>query len=80
MRGKEIWDAAEKETKTGDTRSANLMRFYALARMLDEAQTSVLTGRDIEAAEQLRELQAHCEKLIAVLAPEQKGRPKLVAA
>ena len=80
MCGKEIWDAAEKGTKTGDSRSANLMRFYALGRMLDEAETSALSGCDIEAAEQLRELQAHCEKLISVLAPEQKMRPKLVAA
>jgi hypothetical protein len=56
------------------------MRFYALGRMLDEAETSALTGCDIEAAERLRELQAHCEKLIAVLAPEQKKRPRLVAA
>jgi len=56
------------------------MRCYALGRMLDEAETSALSGCDIEAAEQLRELQAHCEKLIAVLAPEQKKPPKLVAA
>jgi hypothetical protein len=78
MRGEEIWDAAEKGTKTA--RSANLMRFYALGRMLDAAETSALSGCDIEAAEQLRELQAHCEKLIAVLAPEQKKPPKLVTA
>jgi hypothetical protein len=28
----------------------------------------------------LRELQAHCEKMIALLAPEQKQRPTIVAA
>jgi hypothetical protein len=26
------------------------------------------------------ELQAHCEKMIGILAPQEKARPKLVAA
>jgi hypothetical protein len=34
----------------------------------------------MEAIEHLRELQAHCEKMIALLAPEEKHRPTIVAA
>ena len=79
-RGKEIWEAADKGTKSGNQRSANAMRFYALSRMLAEAETSALSGLDAEAAEQLRELQAHAEKLVTMLAPDKKGRPSLVAA
>jgi hypothetical protein len=55
------------------------MRFYALARMLAEAETSALTGFDAEAAEQLRELQAHAEKLVGMLAPDRRAKPNLVA-
>ena len=79
-RGKDIWEAADKSTKGGMDRSANAMRFYALARMLAEAETSALTGSDVEAAQQLRELQAHAEKLVSLLVPDQKGKPSLVAA
>jgi hypothetical protein len=79
-RGKEIWEAAENDTKNGGPRSANAMRFYALARMLAEAETSALTGSNAEAAEQLRGLQAHAEKLVTMLAPDKKGKPSLVAA
>ncbi len=49
-RGKAIWEAAESDSRNGGQRSANAMRFYALARMLAEAETSVLTGSDAEAA------------------------------
>ena len=79
-RGKEIWEAASKGTKCGTERSANAMRFYALSRMLAEAETSALMGMDAEAARQLRELQAHAEKLVAQLAPPSApGQPSLVA-
>lgn len=55
------------------------MRFYALTRMLADAETSSIEGKHI-AIEHLRELQAHCEKMIALLAPEEKRRPAIVAA
>jgi hypothetical protein len=56
------------------------MRFYALTSMLADAETSCIEGKDMEAIEHLRELQAHCEKMIALLAPEEKHRPTIVAA
>jgi hypothetical protein len=56
------------------------MRFYALGKMLAEAETAALMDRDVDATEHLRELQAHCEKLVEMLAPAQQGRPKLVVA
>jgi hypothetical protein len=78
--GKEVWASAEKLVDKGGARSANAMRFYALTRMLAEAETAMLTGGDMEAADLVRELQAHCEKMIAILAPERKKGPTLVAA
>jgi hypothetical protein len=53
---------------------------YALGKMLAEAETAALMDRDVDATEHLRELQAHCEKLVEMLAPAQQGRPKLVVA
>jgi hypothetical protein len=79
-RGKEIWDAAGKGTKSGTERSANAMRFYALARMLAEAETAALTGREAESARQLRELLARGEELAARLAAGETGPRDLVAA
>ena len=78
MSGKEIWDAAEHGTKLGCERSANVMRLYALSRLLAEAETAVLTGEDASAAEKLRHLQAYCEKMIERLAP--KAKPQLIEA
>ena len=70
--GKEIWQAAD--AAQGAARSANIMRFYALNRMLSEAEGTALIEADAQAAEQLRELQAHVEKLVAMLAPAQQGK------
>ena len=70
--GKEVWDSAEKLADKGGAPSANAMRFYALTRMLAEAETAVLIGSDAEAADLVRELQAHCEKMIGILSPEQR--------
>ena len=78
--GKEVWASAEKLKDKGGARSANAMRFYALTRMLAEAETAMLTGSEAESAELVRELQAHCEKMIAILAPDRKIGPTLVAA
>jgi hypothetical protein len=76
-KGAEKWAAAEKFAEYGSARTAQSMRFYALNRMLDTAESAVLNGREREATESLRELQAHCEKLIAMLAPRWRGRPAL---
>jgi hypothetical protein len=78
-RGKEIWEAASGSSKSWSERSANAMRFYALSRMLAEAEASALMGLDAEAAQQLRELQAHAEKLVGRLAPNTASQSNLVA-
>lgn len=73
--GKEIWLTAEKGTKSGDEKSANVMRLFALAQMLAQAETAVLTGDAESAARHLRDLQSHTDKLLAHLV-----RPALVEA
>ncbi len=78
--GKKIWEVAATGTKTGDPRSAHIMRMYALAQMLAAAETAVLTGKNQQAAEALCDLQAHAEKFVGLLAPEKRSRPTRVAA
>ena len=79
-RGKELWKTADLFRTDGSARSARAVSFFALGRMLAEAEDAASIGCDTEAVEHLRELQAHCEKLIGMMAPEKKGRPSLVAA
>jgi hypothetical protein len=78
--GQELWASAGEIDDNGGSKPAMAMRFHALAKMLSEAQQASVTDRNSEAAEHLRELQAHCEKLITILAPDKKGGPTLVAA
>lgn len=78
--GKELWNAAVEHGAKGGVRSINAMRFYALAKMLAEAETAWLTGNDQQSVERLRQLQAHCEKMIAELAPGASAKPTLVSA
>jgi len=78
--GKDLWETADDYNGEGGIRSGNAMRFYALAKMLAEAESSWLTGQDAHSVEQLRELQAHCEKMIGRLAPDGSCKPSLVVA
>jgi hypothetical protein len=78
--GADRWVAADRFAQYGGPHSVKSMRFYALTSMLADAETSCIEGKDMEAIEHLRELQAHCEKMIALLAPEEKHRPTIVAA
>jgi hypothetical protein len=66
----------------GSHRSARSMRFYALSKMLEAAEIAARTGATDEATEHIRELQAHCERMVALLNPEKKegGRLRMVAA
>jgi hypothetical protein len=48
--------------------------------MLEAAELAARLGTKADAVEHLRELQAHSEKMIGILAPQEKTRPKLVAA
>jgi len=54
------------------------MRFYALNKMLEAAELAARVGSKSEAVEHIRELQAHCEKMIGILAPDERWRPRLV--
>jgi hypothetical protein len=78
--GKELWETAEGGTKTGDVKSANVMRVYALNQMLAAAETAILTGDEKQAAEYLYELQLYAEKLADLLSPEKESQPSLAAA
>ena len=78
--GAEKWKASDAFEKDNSLRSAQAMRFYALSKMLEAAEIAARIGTKAEAVEHLRELQAHCEKMIGILAPQEKKRPKLVAA
>ena len=78
--GAEKWKVADTFEKDNSLRSAQSMRFYALAKMLEAAELAARLGTKTEAIEHLRELQVHCEKMIAIHAPQEKRRPKLVAA
>lgn len=78
--GKDVWDCADDFSRMCGVQSATAARFYALGRMLAEAEVASLSGCNQDAAQKLRELQAHCEKLVVMLAPAEKGRPKLVTA
>ena len=75
--GSERWLAAER---FGNARTAQAMRFYALTRMLDAAESALLKGCEQEAVEHLRELQAHCERMIEKIVPNSTGQPRVVAA
>jgi hypothetical protein len=72
-RGRRLRGGAESTIGAGDA-------LLALSKMLEAAELAARLGTKTEAVEQLRELQAHCEKMIGILAPEEKTRPKLVAA
>ena len=76
--GADKWKAAE--SFAGSPQSAQAMRFDALNKMLEAAEIGARLGTKADAVEHLRELQAHCEKMIGILAPQEKTRPKLVAA
>ena len=78
--GKELWDAAVEHGAKGGVRSVNAMRFYALAKILAEAETAWLSDNDRKSAERLRQLQAHCEKMISELAPKAAAKPTLVVS
>ena len=78
--GADKWKAGDAFARERSLRSAQTMRFYALSKMLDAAELAARSGSKDEAVEHLRELQAHSEKMIGILAPPEKTRPKLVAA
>ena len=62
-------------------RPAQAMRFYGLSKMLEAAEIAARIGAKDEATSHLRELQAHCERMVALLNPDdKKARVRMVAA
>jgi hypothetical protein len=79
--GSDRWRVAQQMAADGNLRSAREMRFYALSKMLEAAEIAACTGAKDEAVEHIRELQAHCERMIAQLNPTKKeSRLRMVAA
>jgi hypothetical protein len=78
--GKDLWDSADDFAGRGGVRSVNAMRFYALAKMVAEAESAWLTGDEAQAVEHTRQLQAHCQKMVAGLGPNAVGKPTLIAS
>jgi hypothetical protein len=79
--GADRWRVGEQMAAEGSHRSARAMRFYALAKMVEAAEIAARTGDKDESAQHLRELQAHCERMIALFKPGKKsGRLTMVAA
>jgi hypothetical protein len=77
--GRQLWEGAQFAETCG-AKSATSFRFVALAQMLAEAEDAVVCGNTNTGIGCLRELQAHCEKFIALLAPRGKGGPTGLAA
>lgn len=78
--GEERWRAADLLVEPSSHRAAQGLRFFALIKMLEAAEIAARTGTHSEAVLHLRELQAYCERMIAILAPEGHRRPSLVDA
>ena len=79
--GSDRWRVAEQMAADGSLRGARAMRFYALSKMLEAAEIAARTGAKDEAVEHIRELQAHCERMVAQLNPtKEEGRLRMVAA
>lgn len=78
--GRNVWDSADAFESRGGARSVNAMRSYTLAKMVAEAESAWLTSDATKAVEHIRELQAHCEKMILGLAPDAAVNPALPTA
>jgi hypothetical protein len=71
--GKEIWNTAEAGTKLGDRKSANVMRLYALAQMLAQAESALLVEDEPLALQHLQTLRARrkcCPSWVCLMARE----------
>ena len=65
--GEEMWNTVEAGTKLGDRKSANVMRLYALAQMLAQAESALLVEDEPLALQHLQTLRAHTEKMLSIL-------------
>jgi hypothetical protein len=72
--GSDRWQVGEQMAADGTHRSAMSMRFYALGKMLEAAEIAARTGARDEATLHIRELQAHGERMIALLAPDKADK------
>jgi len=78
MSGQEIWNSAMRYGEVLNPIFAVRPCFYALNVMLAEAEHVAARGDTFEAVRKVRELQAYLEKLVGIMAPREKARPKLV--
>jgi hypothetical protein len=51
--GKDVWDSADDFARMCGVQSATAARFYALGRMLSEAEVASLSGCNQDAAQKL---------------------------
>jgi hypothetical protein len=78
----EFWSAVFDRIEVGAIRPEYAYRYWfdELRAVLNEAEARAASQELEETVRELRKLQARCEKVIGVLAPEQRGRPRLVTA
>jgi hypothetical protein len=81
MTDDERWSTVLERAKSGAIRPAYASGYWfnELRAVLDHAERQV-SIHDPDAIVQLRELQARCESIIQVLAPNEKASPRLVVA
>jgi len=79
-RGEELWHAAETGTKTGDLKSQQVLRMYALAQMLAASETALLKDDLHAATVSLRELQRYAAMLEELLDETSQKPPDRIAA
>jgi hypothetical protein len=82
MSDEELWRTVLDRVRAGAIRPeyASEYRFKELRTVLDHAEASVNVHNAQDVVRRLREVQARSESIIGVLAPEERGGPRLVVA
>jgi hypothetical protein len=82
MSDEELWRMVLDRVGAGAIRPeyASAYWFKELRAALDHAEADMSISNTNEVVRRLRELQARCENVIGVLAPERRAIPRLVVA
>jgi hypothetical protein len=82
MTDEELWLAVLDRVETGAIRPQYAFDYWfrELRAVLDHAEANANMPNASEVVRSLRELQARSERVIGVLAPEERTRPRLVVA
>ena len=82
MTDEELWLAVLDRVETGAIRPQYAFAYWfkELRAVLDHAEAHANAQKADEVVRNLRELQARSERVIGVLAPEDRTRPRLVVA